>query len=78
MLTEKQGVIVSSRLCLCEYVHVSIFVCVCLSVSISSCCELKPGLNAVLWPVFKLQMIEFVLNSSEINATLTPFTCEAV
>lgn len=71
----------SSELCECECVHLCVYVHICqyLIIMFGKNCKLKHSLSAVIWPVFKLQMIGFALNSSEINATLTTlqFTCEA-
>lgn len=63
------------------YIFVPLFVCMCACVCVSLSVfdhKLKHGFSAALWPVFKLQMIEFVSNLSERNATMTQFICESV
>lgn len=56
---------------MCVPVFVFVPICQYLIIMFIKNRKLKNSLSAVIWPVFKLQMIGFALNSSEINASLT-------
>lgn len=57
-------------------VWMCVYICQYLIIMFGKNLKLKHSLAAVIWPVIELQVIGFVLNSSEINATPTPLPVE--